>query len=327
MSRPRHRQHAPRPRPPYGDRLRAAMDEHGPLCAGIDPHRRAARAVGPARRPSPGSSVRADLRRGVRRRASPRSSRSRPSSSVFGSAGVAVLERDPRRPARRRHAVAARRQARRHRLDDGRLRPGLPRPTASPLRADAHHREPLPRLRVAAAGARPRRGDRARASSCSTLTSNPEGRSVQHATPRRRHGRGLGRGGRRRATTRRAAASGRLGSVGLVVGATVGSAVTDLGLDLAGAARPAARPGLGRPGRHAGGPARRLRRRAAPGARHEQPRGARGRPGRRGAARPPRAGPPSDLAAALTAERAARRRSPRSLRRSDAAGSSRRPSR
>ena len=45
-----------------------------------------------------------------------------------------------------------------------------------------------------------------------------------------------------------AAASGRLGSVGMVVGATVGSAVTDLGLDLAGAAGPLLAPGLGAPG-------------------------------------------------------------------------------
>jgi orotidine-5'-phosphate decarboxylase len=26
------------PRDPFGVRLRAAMDAHGPLCAGIDPH-------------------------------------------------------------------------------------------------------------------------------------------------------------------------------------------------------------------------------------------------------------------------------------------------
>ena len=45
-----------------------------------------------------------------------------------------------------------------------------------------------------------------------------------------------------------AAASGRLGSVGMVVGATVGSAVTDLDLDLAGAAGPLLAPGLGAQG-------------------------------------------------------------------------------
>ena len=45
-----------------------------------------------------------------------------------------------------------------------------------------------------------------------------------------------------------ATASGRLGSVGMVVGATVGRAVTDLGLDLAGAGGPILAPGLGAQG-------------------------------------------------------------------------------
>jgi orotidine-5'-phosphate decarboxylase len=80
-----------------------------------------------------------------------------------------------------------------------------------------------------------------------TLTSNPEGPSVQHAT---RDGASVAASvvaGVARDNAD-AAASGRLGSVGMVVGATVGSAVTDLGLDLAGSAGPLLAPGLGAQG-------------------------------------------------------------------------------
>ena len=42
--------------------------------------------------------------------------------------------------------------------------------------------------------------------------------------------------------------AGELGSVGLVVGATVGSAVQELGLDLAGAGGPLLAPGVGAQG-------------------------------------------------------------------------------
>jgi orotidine-5'-phosphate decarboxylase len=76
------------------------------------------------------------------------------------------------------------------------------------------------------------------------LTSNPEGASVQHV------------GGTdsvaRRITEAAAAENGRyegpLGSVGLVVGATVGSALTDLQLDLEAVRGPILAPGLGAQG-------------------------------------------------------------------------------
>ena len=98
------------------------------------------------------------------------------------------------------------------------------------------------------------------------LTSNPEGPSVQHAgaatasPSRRRSSAGVA------ARQRDGAAPGRLGSVGLVVGATVGSAVTDLGLDLAAAAGPLLAPGLGAQGGTAAALRGRLRRGPAPGA-------------------------------------------------------------
>ena len=67
------------------------------------------------------------------------------------------------------------------------------------------------------------------------LTSNPEGPQVQHAqTPQ--------------GSVAGAAARGEMGHVGLVVGATVGDAVTRLGLDLASSAAPLLAPGLGAQG-------------------------------------------------------------------------------
>ena len=79
------------------------------------------------------------------------------------------------------------------------------------------------------------------------LTSNPEGASVQHATLAGSSVAASVVAGVARDNAA-AAASGRLGSVGMVVGATVGSAVTDLGLDLTGSAGPLLAPGLGAQG-------------------------------------------------------------------------------
>ena len=76
------------------------------------------------------------------------------------------------------------------------------------------------------------------------LTSNPEGASVQHVG---------GADSVARRITEAAAAENRrydgsLGSVGLVVGATVGSALTTLDLDLAAVRGPILAPGLGAQG-------------------------------------------------------------------------------
>ena len=76
------------------------------------------------------------------------------------------------------------------------------------------------------------------------LTSNPEGASVQHV--------GGSDSVARRIIEAAAAENGRyegsLGSVGLVVGATVGSALTDLQLDLEAVRGPILAPGLGAQG-------------------------------------------------------------------------------
>jgi orotidine-5'-phosphate decarboxylase len=76
------------------------------------------------------------------------------------------------------------------------------------------------------------------------LTSNPEGASVQHVG---------GADSVARRIVQAAAAenrryAGELGSTGLVVGATVGSALTDLNLDLAAVRGPILAPGLGAQG-------------------------------------------------------------------------------
>jgi orotidine-5'-phosphate decarboxylase len=79
------------------------------------------------------------------------------------------------------------------------------------------------------------------------LTSNPEGRTVQHARLRETS---VAESIVTSAAAENAAAAqrGELGSVGLVVGATVGSAVQELGLDLAGVNGPLLAPGVGAQG-------------------------------------------------------------------------------
>jgi orotidine-5'-phosphate decarboxylase len=94
------------------------------------------------------------------------------------------------------------------------------------------------------------------------LTSNPEGAQVQHATGP--DGRAVAAAVVAAVADRNAARlTGTLGSVGLVVGATVGDAVQDLGIDLAAADGPLLAPGVGAQGATAAdlervfGPARR----------------------------------------------------------------------
>ena len=97
------------------------------------------------------------------------------------------------------------------------------------------------------------------------LTSNPEGRTVQHARLRddqRRRGDGRAAAAARTPTPRPGASSG---SVGLVVGATVGDAVQELGLDLAAVNGPLLAPGVGAQGGTSDDLRRRLRRRPAQG--------------------------------------------------------------
>jgi orotidine-5'-phosphate decarboxylase len=163
----------------------------------------------------------------------------------FGSRGVAVLERtlDGLREAGTLSLLDAKRG------DIGTTMAGYAQAylsDASPLRADALTVSPYlgyeslrPALDLAAATGR--------GLFVLTLTSNPEGPSVQHAV---REGRSVAASvvAGVAVDNAPARAAGALGSVGTVVGATVGSAIEDLGLDLAGAGGPVLAPGLGAQG-------------------------------------------------------------------------------
>ena len=182
---------APMTDAPFGERPRRRRRRPRAAVRGHRPARAAAGEVGPVRRPrrpAPGSPTRSST-------PSPASvAVLKPQLAFYerhGSRGLAVLEDAVAAGAGRRCAGAARRQARRHRLDDGRLR-RLPaaRPPARRRRDD---RQPLPRPRLAAAGRRHRADARRRPV-----------RAGPHLQPRRRHlparagGGAVGRAGRRR---------------------------------------------------------------------------------------------------------------------------------
>jgi orotidine-5'-phosphate decarboxylase len=229
---------------PYGDRLRAAMDELGPFCPGIDPHAALLEQWG---LPDTVGGLETFAMTCVEAFGGAVAA-VKPQSAFFerfGAAGVAVLER----------TLAGLRDAGTLSLldvkrgDIGTTMAGYAQAylsADSPLRADAITVSPYlgyeslrPALDLAAATGR--------GVFVLTLTSNPEGPSVQHAT---RDGASVAASvlaGVARDNAH-AAASGRLGSVGMVVGATVGSAVTDLGLDLTGSSGPLLAPGLGAQG-------------------------------------------------------------------------------
>lgn len=229
---------------PFGARLRAAMDELGPFCPGIDPH--------------PGLLAQWGLRddvEGLERFATAcveafggAVACVKPQSAFFerfGSRGVAVLERtlEGLREAGTLSLLDAKRG------DIGTTMDGYAQAylsDSSPVRADAVTLSPFlgyeslrPAIDLAVRSGR--------GVFVLTLTSNPEGPSVQHACLQ---GRSVAASVVDGVTADNAAAglAGSLGSVGMVVGATVGNAVADLGLDLAASAAPLLVPGLGSQG-------------------------------------------------------------------------------
>ncbi|NUO35216.1 MAG: orotidine-5'-phosphate decarboxylase [Dermatophilaceae bacterium] len=229
---------------PFGARLHDAMRAHGPLCAGIDPHRGLVESWGLAYDVS-----------GLERFAltcveafAGRVAAVKPQSAffeVFGSRGVAVLERvltelheagtltilDAKRgdigSTMTAYAEAF--------LGDDAVAP----PDALTVSPYLGYESLRPAIDLA------ERTDRGLF--VLALTSNPEGASVQHAV---RDGESVAASIVRGAAGDNADAHGRgeLGSIGLVIGATVGSAVQDLGLDLVGAATPVLAPGFGAQG-------------------------------------------------------------------------------
>jgi orotidine-5'-phosphate decarboxylase len=228
----------------FGARLRAAMDAYGPFCAGLDPHRALVEQWG----------LEYSLT-GLERFAmtcveayAGHVAVVKPQSAffeVFGSGGIRVLERvlgDLSGAGTltlldvKRGDIGSTMQA----YADAYLGKD------SDLRADAVTVSPF----LGYASLRPAL-DLAEETGAGVfvlaLTSNPEGYQVQHAV---RGGRSVAASVVDGATTDNAAAAGRgeLGSVGLVIGATVGDAVSDLGIDLMAANTPVLAPGLGAQG-------------------------------------------------------------------------------
>ncbi|MET1088432.1 MAG: orotidine-5'-phosphate decarboxylase [Arthrobacter sp.] len=225
----------------FGSRLGAAMATRGPLCVGIDPHPSLLADWG----------LKDDIG-GLRRfsltvldAVASLAAAVKPQVALYerhGSAGMAVLEEVL--AVARDESVLTIADAKRGDIGstmaayaDAWLRDG------SPLAADAVTLSPYlgfeslrPALDLAA--------ETGRGVFVLALTSNPEGPSVQHV------------GGADSVARRIALAAGRenrrypgdLGSVGLVVGATVGTALTDLDVDLAAMGGPILAPGLGAQG-------------------------------------------------------------------------------
>ena len=225
----------------FGSRLGQAMADRGPLCVGIDPHPALLQrwgltddAAGLERFSLTVLEAVASLAAAVK-----------PQVALYerhGSAGIAVLERTLAAAAEA--SVLSIADAKRGDIGstmaayaDAWLRDG------SALAADSVTLSPYlgfeslrPALDLAA--------ETGRGVFVLALTSNPEGASVQHVG---------GADSVARRITKAAAAENRrydgaLGSVGLVVGATVGSALTALDLDLAAVRGPILAPGLGAQG-------------------------------------------------------------------------------
>ena len=232
----------------FGTALAAAMDAHGPLCVGIDPHRALLDSWG---LPDSPQGLRDFALRTVDA-VGGRVAAVKPQSAFFerhGAAGIAVLEETL--AALRASGTLSILDVKRGDIGstmDGYAQAYLA--DGAPLAADAITVSPYlgygslaPALDLARSTGR--------GVFVLALTSNPEGAGIQRAR--------MGEGLRSRsvaadivagATRSNAAAraAGALGNVGLVVGATIGGAVTELDIDLLGANAPLLAPGVGAQG-------------------------------------------------------------------------------
>ena len=238
---------SPAAREPFGTRLAAAMASRGPLCVGVDPHPGLLAAWG----------LDDDLAglerfsRTVVEALADRVAVLKPQAAFFerhGSRGVAVLERVLADAA----SAGALTIADAKRGDIGSTMAAYADAfvgEGSPLAADAVTASPYlgfgslcPLLDLAAATGR--------GVFVLALTSNPEGAAVQHAVGvDGRSVAGAVLEGVRDANGPERAAGRPLGSVGAVVGATIGpDAVRRLGLDLTAVHGPFLAPGIGAQG-------------------------------------------------------------------------------
>ena len=228
----------------FGARLADAMDDHGPLCVGIDPHPNLLEAWGLA---DSAAGLRDFALRTVEA-VGGHVAAVKPQSAFFerhGSAGIAVLE----------ETLAALRDVGTlsvldvKRGDIGSTMAGYAQAYLSddaPLAADSITVSPYlgygsltPVLNLAETNGR--------GVFVLALTSNPEGAAVQHAVNGDRAvAAGIVEGVT--ASNAQASGEGRLGCIGLVIGATVGGAVSHLGIDLQHANGPLLAPGIGAQG-------------------------------------------------------------------------------
>ena len=229
----------------FGARLAAAMDEHGPLCVGIDPHEHLLSSWG---LPATAAGVREFALRTVSELKGSVAA-VKPQSAFFeqyGSAGVAALE----------ETLAAAGDAGLltvldiKRGDIGSTMGAYAKAyldPASALAADSITVSPYlgfgalePAFELAAA--------HGKGIFVLALTSNPEGTEVQHAV---RDGDSVAGSIVSRVRARNAQALGtneELGPFGLVVGATIGTAARDLGFDPSDCGGPILAPGVGAQG-------------------------------------------------------------------------------
>ncbi|HJF77783.1 MAG TPA: orotidine-5'-phosphate decarboxylase [Brevibacterium linens] len=229
----------------FGTRLAAAMDEHGPLCVGIDPHEHLLSSWG---LPATAAGVREFALRTVSELKGSVAA-VKPQSAFFeqyGSAGVAALE----------ETLAAAGDAGLltvldiKRGDIGSTMGAYAKAyldPASALTADSITVSPYlgfgalePAFELAAA--------HGKGIFVLALTSNPEGTEVQHAV---RDGDSVAGSIVSRVRARNAQALGtneELGPFGLVVGATIGTAARDLGFDPSDCGGPILAPGVGAQG-------------------------------------------------------------------------------
>ena len=228
----------------FGARLRVAMDHYGPLCAGIDPHPALLAHWGldeSVQGLETFSMTCVEAFAGTVAVVKPQSA----FFERFGSAGIAVLEQTLTglREAGTLSILDVKRG------DIGSTMAAYAAAylsTEGPLRADAITVSPFlgfeslsPALDLAR--------ESGRGVFVLTLTSNPEGAQVQQAI---RDGRPVAASIVDGVTGQNArdAIAGVLGSVGMVIGATVGGAVDRLGLDLGAANAPLLAPGVGAQG-------------------------------------------------------------------------------
>ena len=230
---------------PFGDRLAAAMDEYGPLCAGIDPHPSLLQAWGLE---DSAESLRT-FTTAVYEGCAPYVAALKPQVALFerhGSAGLAVLEELFARADEDRVLIVA--DAKRG--DIGSTMKAYADAwlgTSSPLGTDSVTLSPYlgfeslrPALDAATANQR--------GTFVLALTSNPEGKSVQHVGKAEDTG-AVAKQVIAAATAENTAQTWeRMGSCGLVVGATVGEALKELAIDLSTFNGPILSPGYGAQG-------------------------------------------------------------------------------